>query len=154
METYDALLASISPASGPTRTILNPATGEPVGEAPVHTLEYLEQAVAAAVAAQPAWAAQGHDARSAALLKAADGVERSAEELAQLLSREQGKPLNGPNARFEVGACVAWLRATASLPLEPETLVDDGETRVIRRTTTQPVRNIKADRPRTVPSVS
>ena len=32
--------------------------------------------------------------------------------------------------------------------------LDDGETRVIRRTTSQPVRNIKADRPRTVPSVS
>jgi len=32
--------------------------------------------------------------------------------------------------------------------------LDDGETRVVRRTTTQPVRNIKADRPRTVPSVS
>jgi hypothetical protein len=32
--------------------------------------------------------------------------------------------------------------------------LDDGETRVVRRTTTLPVRNIKADRPRTVPSVS
>ena len=32
--------------------------------------------------------------------------------------------------------------------------LDDGETRVVRRTTTQPVRNIKADRPWTVPSVS
>ncbi|MDQ0823964.1 acyl-CoA reductase-like NAD-dependent aldehyde dehydrogenase [Arthrobacter sp. B2I5] len=129
LETYDALLASISPAAGTGRTIFDPATGEAVGEAPVHGLEYLESAVAAAVAAQPAWAALGHDARSAALLKAADAVERSAEELAQLLSREQGKPLNGPNARFEVGACVAWLRATAGLPLEPETIVDDGETR-------------------------
>lgn len=129
METYDALLASITPTSGPTRSMLNPATGEPVGEAPVHTLEYLEQVVAAAVAAQPAWAALGHAGRSATLLRAADAVERCAEELAQLLTREQGKPLNGSNARFEVGACVAWLRATASLPLEPETIVDDGETR-------------------------
>jgi phenylacetaldehyde dehydrogenase len=128
METYDALLASISPTSGTGRTILDPATGEVVGEAPIHTLEYLEQAVAAAKAAQPAWAALGHDARSAALLKAADAVERSAEELARLLSREQGKPLNGPNARFEVGACAAWLRVAATTPLEPETLVDDGET--------------------------
>jgi len=128
METYDALLASIAPTSGPTRAILDPATGEVVGEAPIHTLEYLEQAVAAARAAQPAWAALGHDARSAALLKAADAVERSAEELARLLSREQGKPLNGPNARFEVGACAAWLRVAATTPLEPETLVDDGET--------------------------
>ena len=130
METYDSLLARITPAPGQSsRTILDPATGQPVGEAPVHTIEDLEAAVAAAVAAQPAWAALGHDARSAALLKAADAVERSAEELAQLLSREQGKPLNGPNARFEVGACAAWLRAAATIPLEPETIVDDGETR-------------------------
>ena len=104
-------------------------TGDAVGEAPVHGLEYLEGVVATAVAAQPAWAARGHEGRSAALLQAADAVERSAEELAQLLSREQGKPLNGPNARFEVGACAASLRATATLPLEPETIVDDGETR-------------------------
>jgi phenylacetaldehyde dehydrogenase len=129
METYDALLAAIAPTSGhDSRTILDPATGQPVGEAPVHTVEDLERAVAAAAAAQPAWATVGHDARSAALLKAADAVERSAEELARLLSREQGKPLNGPNARFEVGACAAWLRATATTELTPETVVDDGET--------------------------
>jgi acyl-CoA reductase-like NAD-dependent aldehyde dehydrogenase len=128
METYDALLASISPTSGTGRTILDPATGEAVGEAPIHSLEDLEQAVADAQAAQPAWAALGHDGRAAALLKAADAVERSAEELARLLSREQGKPLNGPNARFEVGACAAWLRTAATTPLEPETVVDDGET--------------------------
>ncbi|KUM33729.1 aldehyde dehydrogenase family protein [Arthrobacter sp. EPSL27] len=129
METYDALLAAIAPASGETRTILDPATGTAVGEAPVHTAQDLERAVAAAAAAQPAWAALGHDARSAALLRAADAVERSAEELARLLSREQGKPLNGPNARFEVGACAAWLRVAATTALDPETVVDDGETR-------------------------
>ncbi|WAJ34364.1 aldehyde dehydrogenase family protein [Arthrobacter sp. FX8] len=111
------------------RTIFNPATGQPVGEAPVHTVADLQHAIDVAVAAQPAWAALGHEARSAALLKAADAVEARAEELAQLLSREQGKPLNGPNARFEVGACAAWLRAAAGTPLEAETLVDDGETR-------------------------
>jgi len=129
METYDALLAAITPDAGETRTILDPATGTVVGAAPAHTVQDLEQAIAAAEAAQPAWAALGHDARSAALLRAADAVERSAEELARLLSREQGKPLNGPNARFEVGACAAWLRAAAGTALEPETVVDDGETR-------------------------
>ena len=129
LETYDALLAAIAPTSGETRTILDPATGTAVGEAPVHTVQDLEAAVTAAAAAQPAWAALGHDARSAALLRAADAVERSAEELALLLSREQGKPLNGPNARFEVGACAAWLRVAASTALHPETVVDDGETR-------------------------
>jgi phenylacetaldehyde dehydrogenase len=129
METYDALLAAIAPTAGEGRTILDPATGQPVGVAPVHTVQDLERAIAAAAAAQPAWAALGHDARNAALLRAADAVERSAEELARLLSREQGKPLNGPNARFEVGACAAWLRAAAATPLDTETVVDDGETR-------------------------
>ena len=112
-----------------TRTIFNPATGEPVGDAPVHTVADLQHAIDVAVAAQPGWATLGHEARSAALMKAADAIEARAEELAQLLSREQGKPLNGPNARFEVGACAAWLRAAAGTPLEAETLVDDGETR-------------------------
>lgn len=129
MKTYESLLDEVTAFSGQTRTILDPATGEIVGEAPIHDLEYLEQAVADAQAAQPAWAAMGHDARSATLLKAADAVERSAEELARILSREQGKPLNGPNARFEVGACAAWLRAAATIRLEPEMIVDDGETR-------------------------
>jgi phenylacetaldehyde dehydrogenase len=128
METYADILTAIAPASGTTRTLLDPATGEAVGEAPVHDVADLERAIAAATAAQPAWAALGHEARSAALLRAADAVERFAEALAVLLSREQGKPLNGPNARFEVGACAAWLRATAATELAPETVVDDGET--------------------------
>src|SRR3712207_7465049 len=55
--------------------------------------------------------------------------------LAELLSREQGKPLNGPNARFEVGACAAWLRATAATPLPVETVVDDDETHADRKST-------------------
>jgi acyl-CoA reductase-like NAD-dependent aldehyde dehydrogenase len=59
------------------------------------------------------------------LCRAADVVEANAEALAELLSREQGKPLNGPNARFEVGACAAWLRTTASFELEPETIVEE-----------------------------
>ena len=130
MESYDTLLASIT-GTAETRTILDPATGAVVGEAPIHSLEDLEHAITAARSAQPEWGALRHDERGAALLKAADAVERSAEELAQLLSREQGKPLNGPNARFEVAACAAWLRAAAATLLESETVVDDGETRAV-----------------------
>lgn len=129
-DTASALLAEIAPAPGaPAREILDPATGETVGFAPEHSLEDLEAAIKASTAAQPAWAAAGHQSRSAALIAAAEAIETRAEELAHLLSREQGKPLNGPNARFEVGACAAWLRAAAGTPLEPEMVVDDGQTR-------------------------
>jgi acyl-CoA reductase-like NAD-dependent aldehyde dehydrogenase len=129
METYESLLAAIAPAVGTaTRQILDPATGSVVAAAPVHTVEALNAAVEVARNAQPAWAALSHQERSQVLLDTADAVDRSAEALAQLLSREQGKPLNGPNARFEVGACSAWLRATAAIELAPEVVVDDGET--------------------------
>ncbi|WP_307007259.1 aldehyde dehydrogenase family protein [Sinomonas atrocyanea] len=132
MQTTDSLLEAIAPAPGaPGTELFDPATGELVGVAPVHGLAELEAAISAAKAAQPTWAAAGHQARSAALVAAAEAVEAHAEELARILSREQGKPLNGPNARFEVGACAAWLRTAAATELEPETVVDDGSTRAV-----------------------
>ncbi|GAA1248733.1 aldehyde dehydrogenase family protein [Prauserella halophila] len=120
------LLAVVQPSSG-GREIIDPATGEPVGRAPEHDRADLDAAVEAARAAQPRWEARGHAERSALLTRAAQAVEDSAEALAVLLSREQGKPLNGPNARFEVDACVGWLRATASFELEPQTVTEDAE---------------------------
>jgi len=122
--TYEELLAAITDPDG--REILDPATGELVGRVHESTVEDLEQALAQARAKQPEWAAVPDAERCALLQRAADAVEANAPALAELLSREQGKPVrNGPNALFEVGGAVAWLRATASLPLEPETIVDD-----------------------------
>ena len=130
VETYtsaEELLATIQPESG-GREILDPATGEVVGRAPEHSVADLETAIGLAHVAQPAWDALGHDARRALMNKAADAIAANSEALAHLLSREQGKPLNGPNARFEVGGAEAWLRAAAAFDLEAEVLVDDGTT--------------------------
>ena len=124
MNTCQDLLSAITDPSG--REILDPATGEVVGTVHESTTAELDDAVAAARAAQPDWAGLGHAKRSEYLHRAADAVEANAEALAELLSREQGKPVkNGPNAAFEVGGCVGWLRASADFPLEPEVLVDD-----------------------------
>lgn len=125
----DLLEAVVADDSG--RAVHDPATDELIGHAPVHDVKQLDAAVATARAAQPQWGAKTHAERSELLMAAADAVEANAEALAELLSREQGKPLNGPNARFEVGACAAWLRATASFDLAPETVVDDGETHAV-----------------------
>ena len=124
LSSYQDLLAAVTAADG-GRDILDPATGELVGKAPEHTVDDLEKALSAARAAQPSWAALGHTGRREALMRAADAIDASAEALAELLSREQGKPLNGPNARFEVGGAAAWLRAAASFDLDHEVLVDD-----------------------------
>jgi transposase InsO family protein len=52
--------------------------------------------------------------------------------------------------RAHAGQTVTVYVSDTTLAIE----LDDAETRVVRRTTTTPVRNIKANRPRTVPSVS
>ena len=111
--SFEDLLTAIQPVEG-GREIKDPATGALVGRAPEHTTADLHAAIAAARTAQPGWGALTHTERSAYLNLAADAVEANAETLAVLLSREQGKPLNGPNARFEVGACAAWLRTDLS----------------------------------------
>lgn len=109
------------------REIQDAATREIIGRAPELSVDDLDQAVARARAAQPGWEAIGHEERSRLLLEAADRIEAHAEALARLVSREQGKPLNGPGARFEAGGCAAWLRATATTRLEPEVVVDEGD---------------------------
>jgi acyl-CoA reductase-like NAD-dependent aldehyde dehydrogenase len=131
MSEYVDLLARVAAPANEGRAIPDPATGEIVGHVREQSVADLEAAIAAAKAAQPAWAALGHPKRIELLLAVADRIDAQAEPLAELLSREQGKPLNGPNARFEVGACSAWLRATAATVLEPEVVVDDGQTNAV-----------------------
>lgn len=127
--TYDDLLAAITVDEG--REIINPATEEVVGVAPEGSVEELNAAVERAVQAQKSFAKLSDAERCDLLLKAADAIEAAAEPLVELLSREQGKPLNGPNARFEVGACSAWLRATASFESPDYTAVDDDITATV-----------------------
>jgi len=56
---------------------------------------------------------------------AALGIDAHAEELAYVVSREQGKTMNGLGARYEAAGCAAWVRAAASTPLPTEVLVDE-----------------------------
>lgn len=131
MSEFADLLARVAAPADEGRQVTDPATGQAIGFVREQTVADLEAAVAAAKAAQPAWAALGHAKRIEILNAVADRIDAEAEPLAELLSREQGKPLNGPNARFEVGACSAWLRAAAATVLESEVLVDDGDTTAV-----------------------
>lgn len=125
--TPEDLLAEITDPNG--SDILDPATGELIGRVAFGDASDVDAAVERAHRAQPGWAALSDDERVALLLRAADAVDQSAAALAELLSREQGKPLNGPNARFEVGGCAAWLRAAAGAALPGEVLLDDDTAR-------------------------
>jgi acyl-CoA reductase-like NAD-dependent aldehyde dehydrogenase len=75
------------------RTGINPATRENLANVPVSTEQDLDRAVEAAKAAFPAWSNKPYEERKAALLRYADAIEAHAEQFADLLTSEQGKPV-------------------------------------------------------------
>ncbi|MFI0927022.1 aldehyde dehydrogenase family protein [Streptomyces sp. NPDC021012] len=102
--------------------VVDPATGETFDEAPDQRPEELDEVVARARRAWHAWRADP-EARTAALRGAADAVETAGDDLARLLTREQGKPLAESYA--EVARTAARLRYFADLA--PRTRrIDDG----------------------------
>jgi len=98
-------------AGGATRTfdVLNPATGEVLASLPDMGAAETRDAIAAAHAAQPAWAARPAKERAAILRKWHELMVANADELAAILTAEMGKPF--AEARGEIlyaAAYVEW----------------------------------------------
>src|SRR5262245_5010218 len=114
-----------------TLDVINPATGRILTTAPRADRGQLEQAVAAAKAAFPSWAATPLRMRGGLLVKLADALEAEQSEFARLLTQEQGKPL--PQAQWEITVSVAGLRYFATLDLPLEVLKEDAAQKVIQQ---------------------
>ena len=82
-------------------TVLNPATGEPVASVPGTSAEETDEAVARAVAAQPAWRAVAPGDRARLLRRFAAAVDADLDHLAALEVRGAGHTIS--NARWEAG---------------------------------------------------
>lgn len=115
-------------ATAETFAVIDPATGQPFADAPLASRADLDRAVDAARRAFPSWAATPIDARAQAILAIADALESAKDELATLLSNEQGKPV--PNAGGEIMGSVGWARATAALRPPVDVIKDDDSVRV------------------------
>ncbi len=72
----------------------NPATGKVIGHLAAATPEEIEEAVAAARRAFPAWAAERPKARANALHRLGDLIAGDALNMARNMTIEQGKPVN------------------------------------------------------------
>ena len=94
---------SVDAADGQTFDVVNPATGAVIATAPLGGREDVDRAVAAAQAAfddRKGWANWAAGKRGRTLAKFAALLKEHSEELAQLESRNGGKPITG--ARGEV----------------------------------------------------
>jgi acyl-CoA reductase-like NAD-dependent aldehyde dehydrogenase len=108
--------------------VVDPATGEVCGQAPAASVAQLDLAVAAAEAARETWAATPMEVRAERVREIAATLEAHADELAELLTAEQGKPL--AQARGEVQTAAEYTRYTAGLRIEPEIVEDSAQRRV------------------------
>lgn len=132
MSDYKLLINGQLVDGDATLEVINPATEEPVAVCARASKAQLDQAVAAAKAAFPAWSATPIDERRKALLAIADVIQANLPDLARLLTQEQGKPLQ--DAMGEVFGTAAFFRYFAGLDLSPKVVQDDATSRVeIRR---------------------
>jgi len=94
--------------SGEQINVTNPATGEPVGDIPRLGRAETERAIDAADAALPAWRALTAQERADLLLKWHDLMLEHKQDLALLMTHEQGKPVK--EAEGEIVYAASFLR--------------------------------------------
>ena len=94
---------------GPVIAVDNPATGAIIGHVPSLGAADTEAAIAAAERAMPAWAARTAKERALILRRWFDMILANQEELARLLTLEQGKPLAEARVEIAYGASfIEW----------------------------------------------
>jgi succinate-semialdehyde dehydrogenase / glutarate-semialdehyde dehydrogenase len=93
--------------SGKTLPVTNPATGEVLGTVPNMGAAETRRAIEAANAAWPAWRAKTAKERSAVLRKWAELMMANQEDLAVIMTAEQGKPLT--ESRGEIAYAASFI---------------------------------------------
>lgn len=108
--------------------VINPANEEVITQCPVASAAQLDDAVAAANAAFPAWSARPIAERQAKLIEIAEVIHANADKIAALLTMEQGK--TAAQASAEVSYAEAWCQHFATQELPVEVLLETEEQRV------------------------
>ena len=133
MEPYGLIIDGKKIVTEKTFGVRNPATGEVYAQCPVADTAHLDQAVAAARRAFVGWSGLDDAVRQAKIHALADILEKHNDELMEILTRENGKPLGGfqgIGSAMELGGSIAWTRATAELTLPVEVIQDNEDARI------------------------
>ncbi len=105
--------------------VVNPALGQVFARCPAAGRAELDRAVAAARAAFASWRKASYAERAAQVKRMSQILREHQNELAELLTREQGKPLAQSIAEIDRGA--AQSDAMVGIQIPVETLIDDKE---------------------------
>lgn len=129
MTAFHMTIGGRAVAGASTFPVINPANEQIVAQCPRADSALLNAAVQAAKAAFPAWSALSLEARRTKLLAAADSVEKRSEEIARLITAEQGKPLM--HSQIEMLGAVGMMRALASFDMQPKVVAEDANGKFI-----------------------
>lgn len=97
----------VGAGNGPSIPVDNPSTGKTIISVPKLGRKEAEQAIDAAEAALPAWSARTGKERAAILLKWAQLMMENQQDLAVIMTSEQGKPV--PEAAGEIAYAASFL---------------------------------------------
>ena len=108
--------------------VLNPADQQIVGYAPVADERLVDEAVAAAAEAFPAWSARPAPRRADHLSSIAAWIRSNAERLARSLTLEQGKPLSEATGEVAAAAAAFDYYAAEAVRVYGQTIPTDSPT--------------------------
>ena len=114
---------------GPALPVINPATGQPFTEVPAASHAQLDEAVTAATAATATWSRTPLAERQDQVRALAATVGDHIDELARLLTLEQGKPL--ARAAGEIRSGLSYVESFARMDLPAEVVRDDAGERIV-----------------------
>ena len=117
--------------SGRTLVVKNPATGEAIGEVPALGAAETRRAIEAANRAQGAWRAMLAKDRAAILRKVNDLMLANADDLAVIMTAEQGKPLTESKGEISYAASFIEWFAEEGKRIYGDTIPQNGKGRRI-----------------------
>ena len=130
MTDYTMTIGGKAVTAATTFDVINPSTGGIAGACPSGTADDVNAAVAAAKEAYKTWSVADDEVRAQACRDMSAALTEHADELAILLSLEQGKPRAGLGADFELGGAAGWAANTAELSLPVEIIQDNNEAKI------------------------
>jgi acyl-CoA reductase-like NAD-dependent aldehyde dehydrogenase len=133
MRTYNMLIDGRPVSGEASMPVIDPATENEFARAPDCSDAELNEAIAAASRAFKSWRQVGIEDRRALVSQMADRIEPHVQDLARLLTQEQGKPVAVAVREFD--STLRFMRGLSTLQL-PETINEDTS---VRRSTTRRV---------------
>jgi acyl-CoA reductase-like NAD-dependent aldehyde dehydrogenase len=130
IQTDFSLLIDGAPvaSSSSALEVINPATGQVFARCPAAGREELDRAVNAARRAFPAWRDASYTERANRVRQFCQSLRQHQEELAHLLTMEQGKPLG--QARDEIGRAAGQSEGLIQIPIVPQVIENNEQRRI------------------------